>query len=126
MADIMILAVVAVILIIAVRSSMKHFSGKGDCCGGSLGLIDETKPEKKKLKGPILGTKTLKIAGMHCDNCVRSVTAAIDGIDGAAAKVNLKKETAVVSCDREVDDDALKKAVEEAGFQVVSITSQHA
>ncbi len=122
MVDVIILLVVAVILVLAVRSSIGHFSGKGDCCGGSSGLIDETKPEKKKLEGPILGTKTVKIAGMHCDNCVRTVTAAIDEIDGAKAKVNLKKETAVVSYDKELDDEALKKAVEDAGFQVVSIT----
>ena len=39
----------------------------------------------------------------------------------ASAKVNLKKEEAVVSYDREIDDDDLKKAVEEAGFKVVDI-----
>ena len=42
-------------------------------------------------------------------------------IEGASAKVNLKKEEAVVSYDREIDDDDLKKAVEEAGFKVVDI-----
>ncbi len=126
MADVIILIIVAIVLIFAVRSSMRHFSGKGDCCGGSSGLIDQTKPEKKKLDGPVLGTRVIKIAGMHCDNCVRSVTEAIDRIDGASAKVNLKKETAVVSYDKELDDEALKKAVEEAGFTVVSITEKTA
>ncbi len=124
MADIIILIIVALILVLAVRSSIGHFSGKGDCCGGSSGLIDQTKPEKKKLDGPVLGTRILKISGMHCDNCARRVTEAIDRIDGAAAKVNLKKETAVVSYDRELDDEALRAAVEGAGYQVVSITAQ--
>ncbi len=35
-----------------------------------------------------------------------------------------KKEEAVVSYDREIDDDDLKKAVEEAGFKVVDIRAQ--
>ena len=61
------------------------------------------------------------VSDMHCDHCVKSVTEAIDKIEGASAKVNLKKEEAVVSYDREIDDDDLKKAVEEAGFKVVDI-----
>ena len=52
---------------------------------------------------------------------MKSVMEAIDKIEGASAKVNLKKEEAVVSYDREIDDDNLKKAVEEAGFKVVDI-----
>lgn len=58
---------------------------------------------------------------MHCKNCVQSVTEAINEIEGASAKVSLKKGQAVVSFDREIDDDALYIAVEGAGFQVVSI-----
>ena len=63
----------------------------------------------------------MKISGMHCEHCVKCVTEAINKIEGASAKVNLKKEEAVVSYDREIDDDDLKKAVEEAGFKVVDI-----
>ena len=48
-------------------------------------------------------------------------TEAINKIEGASAKVDLKKEEAVVSYDREINDDDLKKAVEEAGFKVVDI-----
>ena len=45
----------------------------------------------------------------------------IDKIEGASAKVSLKTETAVVSYDRVLDDVQLKRAVEKAGFSVVSI-----
>ena len=58
---------------------------------------------------------------MHCDHCVRSVTEAINKIDGASAKVSLKNETAVISYDRPVEDETIRRAVEDAGFQVVSI-----
>ena len=69
-----------------------------------------------------MGKKTVKIQGMHCDHCVASVTEAINSIDGASAKVDLKKEEAVVSYDRTLDDDKIRKAVEKAGFKVVSIS----
>lgn len=59
--------------------------------------------------------------GMHCDNCRRSVTNALNQIDGVSAEVNLKKKQAVVSYDRPVDQNSLKEAVESAGFTVRSM-----
>ena len=58
---------------------------------------------------------------MRCENCRRNVTAAINSIDGAAAKVSLKKSEAVVSYDREISNEELKKVVEDRGYHVVSI-----
>lgn len=119
MADIIILLIVLVVIIFAVKGTIKHFKGEGGCCGGGgKGLVDST---KKTLEHPKIGEKTVKISGMHCDHCVGSVAAAINKIDGAAAKVNLKKEEAVVSYDRQISDDEIRNAVEDAGFTVVSI-----
>ena len=120
MVDAVILALVAVLMFFAVRGAIKHFKGDSPCCGGGgSGLI---KPAaEKRLDGAVLGRKTVKISGMHCDHCVRSVTEAINKIDGASAKVSLKAQTATVSYDRPVEDEKIRRAVEEAGFQVVSI-----
>ena len=120
MVDAIIILIVIVLLIFALKGTLKHFKGESPCCGGGSGLI-KTEIEEKVLEHPAIGKKTVKISGMHCDHCVKSVTEAIDKIEGASAKVNLKKEEAVVSYDREIDDDDLKKAVEEAGFKVVDI-----
>lgn len=121
MVDGVILAIVAVIMLIALRGAIKHFKGDGPCCGGGESSLLGS--DEKRLANPIIGKKTVKISGMHCDHCVRSVTEAINKIDGASARVTLRSETAVVSYDREVSDDAIKKAVKEAGFTVVSITA---
>ena len=118
MVDIIILIIVAVIIVFAFRGSVKHFKGEGSCCGGGAkGLIKEDKVlEKSKL-----GEKIIKIEGMHCEHCKQSVTSALNKIDGVAAIVNLKKGEAAVSYDRPIDESQLKKAVEEAGYHVVSI-----
>ena len=50
-----------------------------------------------------------------------SVTRALNGIDGVAARVNLHANRAEVLMDRMVDEDELKHAVEEAGYGVVDI-----
>lgn len=87
MANAIVVIVVIIIMLFAGKGAYKHLKGEGTCCGGG------SKPEipKKKLDGTKLGEKTMKITGMHCENCVASVTRAINRIDGAAAKVSLKK-----------------------------------
>lgn len=113
-----ILLIVVIVLILGVKGSIKHFQGQGGCCGGG------SKPEKVKkkvLKNPRMGKKVIEIEGMHCAHCKQSVTSALNQLDGVVAKVNLARKCAVVSYDREVSDSVLKKAVEDAGFQVVSI-----
>ena len=122
MVDAVILALVAVLMFFAVRGAVKHFKGESPCCGGGGSAMSRSVSEKR-LDSPVLGRKTVKISGMHCDHCVRSVTEAINKIDGASAKVSLKNETAVVSYDRPVTDESIRQAVEEAGFTVVSITA---
>ena len=120
MTDAVILALVAALMFFAVRGAVKHFKGESPCCGGGGSALTKA-PAEKRLDSPVLGRKTVKISGMHCDHCVRSVTEAINKIDGASAKVSLKSETAVVSYDRPVEDEKIRRAVEDAGFQVVSI-----
>ena len=110
MVNAVIILILVIVLIFATKSSIKHFKGEGACCGGGSGTVRRPKPKKKKLNG------------MHCQNCVNGVTRAINAIDGAAAKVSLKNNSAEVSCDRDVDKEKLKRAVEDAGFKVVSIS----
>lgn len=119
MADILVLAAVAALLFVALRGTVKHFKGEGPCCGGGSGCAAPS--AEKKLKNPVIGSRLIRISGMHCQHCVNAVTAAIDRIDGASAKVSLKGGRAVVSYDREIDADILRKAVEDAGYQVISI-----
>ena len=122
MADTIIILVVVVILIFALKGSIRHFRGEGACCGGGSGSVKTKKAKKKTLDRPVTGQRTIRISGMHCRNCANSVTNALNAIDGVSAKVSLKDNTAEVSFDRTVDDADLKQAVEKAGFEVVSIS----
>jgi copper chaperone CopZ len=54
----------------------------------------------------------------HCKNRVEN---ALNRLEGVSAKVNLKKKTAVVSMEKEVEDMQLQKAVEQAGYKVIQI-----
>ena len=113
-----IIGILAVIVVIAVISSVKHMKGEGGCCGGGG---SEPKQKKKKLAGEVIATKIIRIEGMHCENCKNTVEKYINQIDGASAQVNLKKNIAVVQLDRPVEDTDLRTAVARAGFTVVGI-----
>lgn len=63
--------------------------------------------------------KTLKIDGMHCMNCVKRVEKALSAL-GCTVSVDLKAGTAVVEA-ASLDDASLKNAVEDLGFDVLSI-----
>lgn len=68
--------------------------------------------------------KTLTVEGMMCMHCVKRVTDALQSIDGVEkADVNLKKKRAVVTLVREIPDEALVKAVQNAGYTVKEIVS---
>ncbi len=114
--NIVAIAVLILIVVLAVRGSIKHFKGEGGCCGGS----SVVKVQDKKLSGPVIGKKTFFIEGMHCENCRNRVKRTINSIDGASCKVNLKKGRVDIELDREIDDGTFISAIENLDYHVVS------
>lgn len=66
--------------------------------------------------------KTMKIEGMMCGHCEARVKKVLEGIEGVAeAVVSHEAGTAVVKLNGDVADEALRKAVEEQDYTVVSV-----
>lgn len=84
---------------------------------------------KKKAKDAVLEekeemtmTKTMKIQGMMCGHCEARVKKCLEAIPQVeAAEVSHEKDQAVVTLREMVEDDVLKKAVEEQDYQVISV-----
>ena len=110
--------VFAIVLALAVRAALRHFKGEGGCCGGGSGAPP---PAADKEIGPAVARRELALDGLHCMKCVARVKAALEALPGVAAEVTLDPQRAIVRMDREVPDEALRKAVEAQGFQVLSI-----
>ena len=73
-------------------------------------------------KGETTMEKVISIEGMACMHCVNHVQQALSAVPGVKeAKVDLESKSATVSVDGSVTDAALKAAVDEAGYQAVSI-----
>ncbi len=66
-------------------------------------------------------TRTYTVTGMTCSHCVRAVTEEVGAVDGVSdVSVDLDTGTVTVSADDRLDDAAVREAVEEAGYEVVS------
>ena len=61
----------------------------------------------------------IKVSGMTCNHCVAHVTKALEGLPGVKdVKVSLEVGDASFEKPDDVSMDEVKKAVEEAGYQV--------
>ena len=96
MADFVIIGILIILIIIGIRSGVKHFKGEGGCCGGGSSV----KVKRKKLK-QVVKQRTVVIDGMTCEHCKARVESRLNSLDGVLAKVNLKRKTAVVSMEKE-------------------------
>ncbi|KAF0180804.1 MAG: hypothetical protein FD164_1663 [Nitrospirae bacterium] len=66
-------------------------------------------------------TATLKISGMSCMHCVNRVKKAVDAL--GVARTDVQIGVATVEFDEaQLSADAVKKAVEEAGYTVISVS----
>ncbi len=64
---------------------------------------------------------SIRIDGMHCGGCVKSVEKALGAVPGVTSvSVSLETGTATVSASPSVSPGALKQAVEDAGYDVVA------
>ena len=64
-------------------------------------------------------TNNYQVQGMHCDHCVASVTEEVQEIPGVqAVDVVLDTGALTVTSEGDLDDAAVRAAVEEAGYQV--------
>lgn len=65
--------------------------------------------------------KTIHIDGMMCAHCTGRVEKALNDLPGVEATVDLDSKSAAVTCTPDVSDDALRQAVEDAGYHVTGI-----
>lgn len=116
MENAIIISILIIIIFIGVRSSVKHFKGQGGCRGGG----SEVRIKPKKLKN-VIGKITVTIDGMTCEHCKNRVESRLNELDGISARVDLKEKTAVILLEKEVSEERIRKVIENAGYEVISI-----
>lgn len=70
-------------------------------------------------------TTVIDVLGMTCGHCVQAVTREVSAVDGVHdVDVALRPDrasTVTVASDRALDEDTLRTAVDEAGYQVGAV-----
>jgi copper ion binding protein len=68
-----------------------------------------------------MATQTYEVKGMTCGHCVSAVSTEIGKLDGVTAvDVDLDSGRVTVTSDADVDPGAVREAVDEAGYELVS------
>ena len=84
-----------------------------------VSLININNNEKKEVNEM---TKTMNIKGMMCGHCEAAVKKALEALpEVVSAEVSHEKGTAVVTLEKEIANDVLKKTVEDKDYEVVDI-----
>ena len=66
--------------------------------------------------------KFIKIDGMQCDHCKNNVKNALENLEQVqTVSIDLKNKTATVSLSDNISDQLLKDAIDNAGYNVISI-----
>ena len=64
-------------------------------------------------------TNTYTVTGMTCEHCVHAVTGELSGLPGVAdVNVDLPTGAVTVTSDAPLPDDAVRAAVDEAGYEL--------
>lgn len=67
-------------------------------------------------------TKIISIEGMHCEHCSKRVEEALKSVKGVKSiKVNIEAKNAEVALKYDIENDILKSAIEDIGFEVTDV-----
>ncbi|MBQ5475473.1 MAG: HAD-IC family P-type ATPase, partial [Lachnospiraceae bacterium] len=67
-------------------------------------------------------TKTVKIEGMMCEHCEARVKKTLEALEGIeSATPNHKEDVAVIELSKDVDEEVIKKAIEDQDYKYIGI-----
>lgn len=66
--------------------------------------------------------KKVLIEGMSCGNCARHTKEALEELNGVTyVEVNLAEKYALVDASQDVNDEDIRRAIDDAGYEVISV-----
>ena len=97
-------------------------SGENEKDGGISEKTEENKKVTVKTEEEKEMKETVKIRGMMCEHCENTVKKALEALPGVEkAEVSHKTGTAVLSLAGEVDEETVRKAVEDKDYEFLGI-----
>ena len=122
-ADVALVVAVIAVVVVAVRRFSGSVRGTRDCCSGAkkgegsarMPRPVDTNPNHYPYEA------TFVVGGMTCENCAARVAGALNAIGGTWAEVDLAAGMAHLRSKDAIDEAACRKAIEDAGYELVSV-----
>lgn len=123
-ADVVLVVTVLAVVAIAAWRFAGSVRGTRDCCSGaSKGGESVRMPRPADTDPAHYPYETvLEVSGMTCEKCAARVAAALDGLGGTWAEVDLARATARVRSKAPLDEAAARGAVESAGYELRGVS----
>lgn len=114
--NVIVALIVAIGLVAGTRRAIRGLARGESCCTEGSAPASATPADVDESRYPY--AVDLGIAGMSCEGCAARVAAALNGLEGVRATVDLATATAHVRSGRPVDRGACADAVRAAGYRV--------
>jgi DNA-binding transcriptional MerR regulator/copper chaperone CopZ len=103
-----------------------HGGEKADQFEPSRGEVSRESPRRRRnVKGASMKAITLRVDGMHCNGCARTIAAIVSaepGVQKATVSFDMQ-EARILFDERATSEECLAKAVQRAGYEVVGRSS---
>ena len=109
------IAVIVVAAAVGIIFTVRHFTGRGGCCGGG-----GYRQRRKRLKN-VKYQKTFAVGGMHCKNCKVRVEETVNDIKGVVGCADLKSGILTVRYAEDVSDELILTRVTKAGYHITPL-----
>ena len=123
MANVIIVSLLLAVVCYGIYSFVHHLRHGGGCCG-------EHEAPAKKIKAADANKShyhnrlIMGVDGMTCQNCQRHVENALNTLPDTLAEVNLSAQNVTIWTKADADEDALRKAIRDAGYLPLRTTEK--
>lgn len=123
MANVIIVLILLALVGYGIYSFVNHLTRGGGCCGERDAAVKKVKVEDRN-KAHYPHTLVLGVDGMTCQNCQRHVENALNTLPDTLAEVNLSAQNVTIWTKADADEDALRKAIRDAGYLPLRTTEK--
>lgn len=114
------IAVLAIVFFVVLRTVVKRFGIKRKCCGGRT----PEKREEKTLDFKPIFEVTVRIDGLCCEDCAVRVENAFNRMNGVMANACHKEKRTVLLLEKELDETEIRAVVSACGFDVTDMKTK--
>ena len=111
--------VLAVVIGLAIYSTIKRIRYGSSCCGSKDPMPAKIKV-KDRNKNHYPYTYRIRVDGMHCSGCVRKVENAFHKNEGMWVSVSLEKREVLLRSKRELENHDMGRIISAEGFTMLS------